>query len=47
MTPQQAIEILENKTGYTVRADDCDKDTVVEAIQMALNALKEKAKINL
>ena len=47
MTAEQAIEVLEHKTGYAVCADDCDKDTVVEAIQMALCALKEKAKINL
>lgn len=47
MTAEQAIEILEHKTGYAVWADDCDKDTVVEALRMALDALKEKAKINL
>ena len=41
MTAEQAIEILENKTGYAVIADDCDKDAVVEAINMAINALKE------
>lgn len=42
MTAEQAIEILEKKTGYAVIADDCDKDTVVEALHMALDALKEK-----
>lgn len=47
MTAEQAIEILERKTGYAVCADDCDKDTVVEAIQMALSALKEKTEIYL
>ena len=42
MTVDQAIEVLEKKTGYAVIADDCDKETVVEAIHMALDALKEK-----
>lgn len=40
MEPKEAIEILENETGYTVIAEDCDKETVIEAIHMALEALK-------
>lgn len=43
MTADEAIEILENKTGYTVIAEDCDKDAIIEAIQMALNALKAQS----
>ena len=42
MTAEQAIQILESGTGYMIIAEDIDKDTLLEAVRMAIDALKEK-----
>ena len=42
ITVEQAIHILENKTGYHIVAEDCDADTVSEAILIVCKALKEQ-----
>ena len=42
MTIEQAIEILENGTGYQIVADDCDVDTVYEAIQTVVSVCKRE-----
>jgi len=39
---KSAIEILENKTGYCIVAEDCDAEVIEEAIQIALEALKRE-----
>lgn len=41
MTVEQAIEILENGTGYQIVGEDCDADAVYEAIQMVVSVCKE------
>ena len=41
LTAEQAIEVLENRTGYRIICEDCDADVVSEAIQMAVDALKK------
>lgn len=40
MTVEQAIEILENGTGYQIIGEDCDVDTVYEAIQTVVDEAK-------
>lgn len=42
MTPKEAVEILENKVGYMINDESLDKDTMLEAVNMAIDALKEK-----
>lgn len=42
MTPKEAIEILENKVAYGINDESLDKDTMLEAVNMAIDALKEK-----
>lgn len=42
MTPKEAIEILENKVAYGINDESLDKDMMLEAVNMAIDALKEK-----
>lgn len=42
MSIEQAIEILENGTGYQIIAEDCDADAVYEAIQTIVSVCKRK-----
>ena len=42
ITLEQAIHILESKTGYHIIAEDCDADAVNEAILLVCEALKEQ-----
>lgn len=39
---KSAIEILDNKSGYHIVAEDCDVEVIEEAIQIALEALKRE-----
>lgn len=39
---KSAIEILENKTGFHIVAEDCDVEVIEEAIQIALESLKRE-----
>ena len=40
MTVEQALHILESKTGYTVVAEDCDASAVIEAISIVCEMLR-------
>jgi len=42
MSLEQAIEILENGTGYQIVGEDCDADAVYEAIQTVVSEIKRK-----
>lgn len=42
MTVEQAIEILERGTGYQIIGEDCDVDTVYEAIQTVVSVCKRE-----
>lgn len=42
MSIEQAIEILENGTGYQIIGEDCDVDTVYEAIQTVVSVCKRE-----
>lgn len=42
MSLEQAIQILENQTGYQIVCDDCDTGTVYEAIQTVVKEIKRK-----
>lgn len=40
MTVEQALHILESKTGYTIIAEDCDASVVMDAISIVCEMLK-------
>lgn len=42
MTIEQAIQILENRTGFQIIAEDCDVNAVYEAIQIVIDKVTER-----
>lgn len=42
MTPKEAIEILENKVAYGINDESLDKDTMLETVNMAIDALNQR-----
>jgi hypothetical protein len=44
MTVDEAIDILENKTGYAIIDAETTQSDVLEAVHMALDALKNQSK---